>query len=282
MVKIYIHGWLHHKNLHALQKGLGNLLVGNIDEADCVYSPTEYIDVSLYPDKKFIFGPHFSVFPNEASRKLINDRSVYIQPSDWARDVWVNDYNFKNVPVLSYAFGVDTDLFKPSENGFKDGVIVYHKQRTQEELNLVTKFLDSKGIKYEIYSYGSYYEGHYIESLKRAKYCVWIGRHESQGFALEECLSSGVPVLVWDVSKMSQECGCPQEYHNVKTVCTACPYWDERCGEKFTHEKDFEPTFQTFIEKLDDAKSYNPRAFILENLTIKKQTEEFLKIFKDL
>jgi len=37
----------------------------NLSEYDAVYSPTYPIDVKKYPNTRFIFGPHFSVFPDQ-------------------------------------------------------------------------------------------------------------------------------------------------------------------------------------------------------------------------
>ena len=75
-------------------------------------------------------------------------------------------------------------------------------------------------------------EDDYVECLKNAKYGIWVGRHESQGFALQEALSCDVPLLVWGVTNMNQQHnwkGCPD------VPGTTIPFWDNRCGE-FFHE----------------------------------------------
>ena len=50
-----------------------------------------------------------------------------------------------------------------------------------------------------------YPEEEYIKYLQESKYGIWLGAHESQGFALEEALAINVPLLVWNVKYMSQE-----------------------------------------------------------------------------
>ena len=50
-----------------------------------------------------------------------------------------------------------------------------------------------------------------MAALKQARFCIWIGRHESQGFAFQECLASNVPILVWDVQSMKD---CTEEYRD--------------------------------------------------------------------
>ena len=71
--------FLHIKNKNGLiavlnylkwQYHFGN--INDINHYDIIYSPSEPIDVSKYPTKKFIFGPHFSVFPNHKINSINN------------------------------------------------------------------------------------------------------------------------------------------------------------------------------------------------------------------
>ena len=113
-----------------------------------------------------------------------------------------------------------------------------------------------------MFDYGKKYEQNdYIKCLQNAKYGIWLGRHESQGFALEEALSMNVPLLVWDVSSMNQEYG----YHYENIPATSIPYWDEKCGESFTDVSQMEEIFERFTKHLNE---YKPREYILENLSV--------------
>ena len=50
----------------------------DVDSFDAVMSMTEPIDVSLYPGQRFIFGPQFSVFPNETQLNIIKgSKTIY-------------------------------------------------------------------------------------------------------------------------------------------------------------------------------------------------------------
>jgi hypothetical protein len=138
---------------------------------------------------------------------------------------------------------------------------VYYKQRHPNELNYISLFLTNKNIDFKIFSYISgYSEEEYIEYLKYCKYGIWLDAHESQGFALEEALSLNIPLLVWNVKSLKQEHG--SNYPDL--YATTIPYWDERCGEFFYDEYEFEKTFNKFINNLNN---YKPREFILENLS---------------
>ena len=102
--KVLIIGNFHNKNEEGCKRILEYLKLENkfinIDNIDneisnynVIYSPNQYIDTSKYPHKKFIFGPHFSVFPDNNQLSLIkniHNNSIYIQPSIWAADVWIN------------------------------------------------------------------------------------------------------------------------------------------------------------------------------------------------
>ena len=71
---IFINSGVHHKNLNFILKctkidiqiinSVNEFYRMDISSFECVISPCEPIDVSKYPNMKFIFGPQFSVFPD--------------------------------------------------------------------------------------------------------------------------------------------------------------------------------------------------------------------------
>ena len=281
---LYLNIGMHHKNQHALINYKNIIFeciystheLQNIDlsQYDAVYSPSEPIDVSIYPNTKFIFGPHFSVFPVKQHMDLIkNNNSIYIQPSEWAADVWINNYLCNNLKIKPTPFGLDTNKFseiKPTSERVK--IIIYYKGRTQCDLNLIEEFFKNKNINYEIFSYRNRYnEIDYLNYLQQSKYGIWVDAHESQGFALQEALSCNVPLLVWSIKSMNQEYG--QNYDDIPA--TTIPYWDERCGEYFYNIEELEEKFNTFLSKIE---SYKPREYILENLSFDVCEQKFLQL----
>ena len=263
----------HHKNLFFMNKYLEkhHTIVNSIDDADIIYSPATYIDSSKYKDKFFIFGPHFSQFPNKVVNKFnnIHKNSIYIQPSQASVDTWTIDYNFTNIPVVAIPFGVDTEKFIQTIN-IRDKILLYYKDRNPKELNYLEQFLQEKNIQYKLFNYKQRYDSNeYLSYLKNCKYGIWLGSHESQGFALEEALACNVPLLVWNVKLRNQEWSRRKYYTNkqLTTIISTIPYWDERCGEFFYKQEDFEQTFEKFISKLN---TYKPREYIMEILNVKK------------
>ena len=123
------------------------------------------------------------------------------------------------------------------------------------------KGVKNKNINYYVFSYDRKYdEDDYIRFLQNAKYGIIIGRHESQGFAIEEALSCNAPLFVWNVKSMNEEAG----YNYGDIPATTIPYWDHRCGEYFYNQSEIEDKFNLFLSKLE---TYKPRDFVLENLS---------------
>lgn len=247
----------------------------NLSEYDAVYSPTYPIDVSKYSNTRFIFGPHFSVFPENNLQLIKGLNSVYIQPSKWAVDVWLTNPLCKQLDIRPVPFGLDTITFneiKPLDQ--RNEVFVYYKTRAHEDLQFIKDKLHALGITYKLFSYDDRYdEAEYHCCLQNAKYGIWVGRHESQGFALEEALSCNVPLLVWDVLSMNQEIG--PNYADIPA--TAIPYWNSRCGEIFYKKDHFDYAYRLFMSKL---RRFKPREYVLSNLTMEKCKQEFLKLLK--
>jgi hypothetical protein len=268
------HALLSYKNIQVAQiYDINQIHNINLSEFDCVYSPSLPIDISKYPNTKFLFGPHFSVFPDERVLSVIGPNSRYNQLSTWTVNSWKIFDIVKNLNLIELPFGVDTDAYceiKPIQE--RSYVFIYYKSRNPNELQFVRNILDKQNISYRIFSYTQkYHEQEYLHFLRESKYGIWIGRHESQGFALQEALSSNVPLLVWDVSSMNQEYG----YNYNDIPATAIPYWDERCGEYFHKADEFEEKFKLFVSKLD---SYRPREYIMENLSMAKCEERLIQV----
>ena len=88
----------------------------------------------------------------------------------------------------------------------------FFKRRKISELNFLKSFLENKNIKYKIFDYTSTYkENNFINYLKDSKYGIWLDASESQGFALQEALSSNVPLLVWNARHMYFQIGIPDK-----------------------------------------------------------------------
>jgi len=283
--------FIHHKNEYALKHYTKiNITTISCDKEmeeydlnqfDCVYSPSEPIDVSLYPNTKFIFGPHFSVLPNEKMLQIKGQKNViYNCLCEWVKNSWKKSNLCEGVRFVPIPFGIDTLKFQPEKPIQKrTNAFVYVKSRSAEDLDFVQQILYKYNIDYTIFSYRKRYnEEEYINCLKNAKFGIWLDAHESQGFALQEALSCNVPLLVWNIKSMNQEYN--SSYPNIRA--TTIPYWDARCGEFFYFAEQMEITLRMFLSKLEH---YTPRNFILENLSMEvceRRLMEYITNFYDI
>jgi glycosyltransferase involved in cell wall biosynthesis len=120
-------------------------------------------------------------------------------------------------------------------------------------------------------SYGSYTEEEYIRALHSCRFVVWVGGHESQGFALQEALACGVPIVAWDVEKLGDEWNREESRLNYSVnqieygaPATTIPWWDERCGIRVTEEKNL---LRALFHMACTWDTFQPRAFVEETLS---------------
>ncbi|HEY5229176.1 MAG TPA: hypothetical protein VIJ19_11585, partial [Opitutaceae bacterium] len=61
---------------------------------------------------------------------------------------------------------------------------------------------------------------------------------------------------------------------------TSVPYFDARCGLRFTDSPDFERALPRFLESMDRS-AHRPRDYILENLTVEKCSQKFVDLLRE-
>lgn len=283
--------YVHHKNrigfiLMCKSKGIELTISKNMEdfrqEWDLVFIPSEYAHPSFFPNAKCImYGPQNFVFADGSWKKgnaFFPSYCFYNLLSDWVIDVQ-NEMGGLSLEAKSIPFAVDTDLFQPKNLEKVYDCFVYFKNRHSSELEVVLQELQKQNLNYKIIKYGSYQEDDYLETLHTSKFGIWIGRHESQGFGLEEALSCNVPLLVWDCTSMFQEYTNDKvyykEYEGKKSLkATAIPYWSSECGLSFTKEEDLAHTLTNMKEHYS---TFKPREFILKTLSPEACMERLLK-----
>lgn len=283
---IIVCGGLHHKNLSAIQKECAlfnyNLLLLN-DINDSRICENNKYNLIIFTDKfieldinKFIiYGPQISVFPPLNIIDYIPNRPDRILNllSDWNANSWKSCR--VKMPIVTLPFGVDTDLFIPGILP-RNEIFIYYKHRDVNILKNVINIIRSihsfiliNGTPLNhmtVIEYGHYKEEDYISLLKKSKFGIWIGCHESQGFALQEALASNVPLIVLNVSSMKEECiNGRYTYGHVSAElpATSIPYWSDKCGIVLKSE-DITMAINNLLKNYE---YYEPRKFILENLS---------------
>jgi hypothetical protein len=153
--------------------------------------------------------------------------------------------------------------------------MVYCKHRNPALYKHVFDTLSSKQVEYITVMYGSYNDADFKKTLMDTKFVVWVGSHESQGFAFEETLAMNVPILVWDVRTMCDEFGSNGQpaYSDPTLYATTASYWSDECGLKFYNASELSEKFDEMVSRYTE---FKPREFIERELSL---DSAFKKLF---
>jgi hypothetical protein len=237
---------------------------------------------SLPPTIKVVVGPNLVTLPRNLPVGLDLSRSIYLHPSNWAIAAW-KSFGYSKWPMHRWPAGIDTDQFHPTSEK-KEHVLVYFKQRYPEELAAVVSTLEKNHIPFKMVTYGAYRETEYKHLLARAKYVLWLGRHDTQGIALQEALAVNIPMIVWDVLKLGEwnasekEMAIFTEKEKTFEPATSAEYFDATCGIKIKNVGELADAINR-MEK--DWQTFTPRKYILDNLSLEKQARDFVEIYHE-
>jgi hypothetical protein len=218
-----------------------------------------------------IIGPNICVLPIDNGFVMNQNYKKMIVPSEWVKQLYMKWLPEEKLFV--WAVGIDTDLFYDMSKNQKDiDCLIYFKRRDESELNKIISFLEDNNQTFTVVRYGGYGEYEFIQLLERSKYCIVIDKPESQGVAIQEIMSTNTPLLVWDPTEWGDR------GESYKVSATSVPYWDDRCGIKFTNYDDLKNIFTYFINNKD---KFSPRDFITENLSLEISAQKILSEFKN-
>lgn len=240
--------------------------------------------------KPVLVGPNTAVLPKDLPilRPKLHKESIYLHPSDWCIDVWRYFGEFE-CEIKSWPVGIDDYEIKERDRGKieKNRVLVYFKERNGELLNKTVEMLQRLEFEYTLIHYGYYKQDDYLEALQKCSFGIWIGRQESQGIALQEALTAGLPLIVLDATSIFDTVNegkkgyfdyeFPQELKIIKS--TSAPYFDERCGIKIEKIEELEGAIQKIVSQID---SFNPRGYILENLSLEASAKKLISFFESM
>ncbi len=215
------------------------------------------------PDNAFI-GPNISVLPTEMPFVWTKYKKFNV-PCKWVYDLYKTFSLTQNKEIYVWPVGIDTKKFCNFNYAPKYDVLIYCKNK-KESLQEVFSYFDQLKISYTTLVYGEYNEEDFIKKVNYSKCVVLLTKTESQGIAYQEILAMDKPCFVvnkdiWDD-------------YGIDVPASSVPYFDETCGHISTDIKEFE----LFYNKVS---SYKPREYILNNMTLEKQANEYIKYLKD-
>lgn len=261
--------------------------ISDFETHDIIYSSSP-LDIHKYPKNKFILGPNICDYPCKIMDfDNSNKNAIYVVSSQWFHD-FVKMFDYNALPIRVIPTGIDTEYFKPDKPQIaRTDVFIYYKPKFQEQFDKfikVKEMLNKKSINYTIIEYGKYTEEQYISTLLNAKYGIWVGVKETQGIALQEALSTDVPLFVWN-SKYKFNWSTidkQNKYHvfqpkmNVIEIGGTVTYWDATCGYVLDNDNELETQFDQFLINLYN---YSPRNYIVNNLSIEKWIQTLIDLW---
>ena len=234
-----------------------------------------------------IYGPGISSHPNDDNFWVADSNIRHIIIScEWFKIMYERDLPVE-IPISIWPSGIETDLWKPVVAKEKcNKILIYDKIRWERDhydkelISFIKAKLQVKGIGVEYIKYGEYKEDDFHNLLTQVDGMIFLCEHETQGFAYLQTLSCDVPILAWDRGSFWKD---PSFYpHSVKfEPVTSVPYWEPTCGEKFKSSKDFESSFDTFWQNLNNG-VYKPRNYILENFKLASRAKEYVDIVRSV
>jgi len=234
------------------------------------YDATAHEKHSKIEQDTTIIGPQVWMFDGYG-QFLIENQNFYkkiIAPSEWVKNKFITKFNLPEDKLSVWPVGIE-EFNNIREVNYD--CLIYFKRRDQSELDAVKKFLVSNGLSYRMVEYGTYGEDGFKQLVNSARFCFLINGTESQGIAVQEIMSMGVPIIAWDIKEWLDQ---GEAY---RVPATSIPYWDERCGEVFFNIEDLEVTFSKFYATLD---KYDPKAFIKDNLSFECSVKTLLDILR--
>lgn len=270
--------WRHSKTCSGPQKVIQNLIEA-LDECKVPYAINEdkydfnYLiqyDAEAYEKHErlehdsCVIGPQIWPF-NEYGSFLKDNPQYYkklIVPGESVYQSFI-DQGYQKDKLAKWPVGIKDINVERSED---IKILVYFKRRSQDELDHVISNLN---YPYHILRYGSYDQEEFYNALQECNYGIVIDGPESQGIAIQEMMSSNMPLLIWDNTEWEEMPGL------MNPVPTSVNYWSSECGEKFYREEEFSDAFNKLINN-----KYHPKEYVKRELSYKVSVEKLMEIFK--
>lgn len=231
-----------------------------------------------------ILGAGIYSHPIECPDLLLKYPNVkrILVPGEWMRIMFEPDYHDK---ALAWPVGIDTDVWSAELKSkpvfdflIYDKIRWEHEKYQQDLIDPICRVLDSHSLTYQFIKYGDYTPDELRTKLGNSKSVIFLCEHETQGLAYQQILATGTPILAWERGGYWQDPYYYPEKVKFEPV-SAVPYWDECCGVKFISADDFDAQLQGFLKTLPE---FNPRNYIMENLTLEVCAKKYLEIHREV
>lgn len=210
--------------------------------------------------------------------------AIYLQHSEWTAAIYNRWYGENHCKI--WPAGIDTNFWKPTENLARKHILLYVKflwNKEENETRLLSPielFLKENQVSYKLIKYGSYSLTDYKELLQESLGMIFLCEHESQGLAYQEAMSMNVPILAWNKGIWLDSNRFDWGEKDL-VPASSVPYFNEKCGEKFSDFSSFKSMFNHFYKKSMN-NEYSPRNYVVENLSLEKSASKMLEIIREI
>jgi glycosyltransferase involved in cell wall biosynthesis len=189
--------------------------------------------------------------------------------------------------VEAWPVGIDTETWRPSATDEKTfDLLLYDKRlwnREESAIQLVEpirEVLRNAGLSFREIRYGCYDELEFLTLLAQCRAMIFLCEHETQGIAYQQALSCGVPIFAWDQGGPWRDPSYFPDRVLFQPV-SSVPYWDDRCGLRFSDASEFAARFLDFWSAVRQHE-FRPRGYIMENLTLEKCAQHYCAFAEDV
>lgn len=224
--------------------------------------------------KKLLAGPNLVVFSSDFNHIIASPEiDICLVPSKQVAKLYINDEpTLINRTKICYA-GVDENYWKPETNCLSsNNVLVYYKNSNNNLRKKVIILLKKYHWNPIHIKYGCYRPEEYKSALSISRFAVFLSNKESQGISLTESWSMNIPTIVWSPKKTIIQDRLIENY-------TTAPYLSDKTGVFWNKIDDLE---NILVDVCHHLQVFNPRRWVLENMTDTKSTKLLLRIIKTL
>lgn len=223
--------------------------------------------------KKLIAGPNLCVLPTDFPEITAPEIDKYITHSDWCITYFENLSPSLKGRMAKWPAGVNENYWAPDPNIKKTGkrILFFNKRPKKDLYQKCLEIAYSYGYEVLELIRGNYTHDQYRSLLNKVDFLIHFVEHESQGISLSEAWSMNVPTFVWNqgVWKYSEQ---------ITIESSSAPYLNPLNGAFFKDEIEFKNLFN---HKFDPS-LYEPRKWLLENLTDTKSAGILVNIVNSL
>jgi hypothetical protein len=225
---------------------------------------------------RLIAGPNLVVLPSDAAELMSAPEIDWcVVPSQWVKELYERDLPDLAGRVAIWPAGVDAAYWSPGrerERG-RPRALVFRKfapgqtNAPEAEVQEACAHLRANGFATTTLSYGRFDRRTYRRALRASDLAVYFGTSESQGIALVEAWSAGVPTLVRRCESLS--------YRNRSFPCSAAPYLTGSTGALFSDAAELGSLLESWGEL---SAGFDPRGWVLGNMTDEISARSYLAL----